>query len=81
MVLGSGKLVRSLLRDGLLDDLTLLVHPIILGGGRRLFEDRGDRKALEFVVSRTFGTGVVSLAYRPAGEGQEQGPAASRNET
>jgi dihydrofolate reductase len=68
-VLGSGELVRSLLRDGLLDELTLMVHPLILGGGRCLFEERGDRNALELVDSRTFGTGVVSLAYRPADEG------------
>jgi dihydrofolate reductase len=68
-VLGSGELVRSLLRGGLLDELTLMVHPVILGGGRRLFEERGDRKALELVDSRKYGTGVVSLAYRPADEG------------
>ncbi len=71
-VLGSGALVRSLLRAGLLDELRLMVHPVILGGGRRLFEEREDRKALELVDSRTFGTGVVSLAYRPEDEGQER---------
>ena len=68
-VLGSGALVRSLLRAGLLDELRLMVHPVILGGGRRLFEERGDRKALELVDSRTFATGVVYLTYRPADEG------------
>jgi dihydrofolate reductase len=71
-VLGSGELVRSLLRDGPLDELRLMVHPVILGSGRRLFEERGDRKVLELVDSRTFGTGVVSLAYRPEDEGQER---------
>jgi dihydrofolate reductase len=70
--LGCGALVRSLLRAGLLDELRLMVHPVILGGGRRLFEESGDRKALELVDSRTFGTGVVSLAYRPEDEGQER---------
>jgi dihydrofolate reductase len=80
-VLGSGELVRSLLRDGLLDELRFMVHPVILGSGRRLFEERGDRKALEFVDSRTFGTGVVSLAYRPGDEGQERGSATTRSET
>jgi dihydrofolate reductase len=65
-MLGSGTLVRSLLRDGLLDELTLMVHPVVLGSGKRLFEDRSDARALMLASSRTFSTGVVSLAYRPA---------------
>ena len=68
-ILGSGALVRSLLREGLLDELTLMVHPVILGGGKRLFEDGYDRRPLELIDSRTFGTGVVYLTYRPTGEG------------
>jgi dihydrofolate reductase len=63
-VLGSGKLVRSLLRHGLLDELRLMIHPVVLGGGKRLFEDEGDREALELVDSSTFGTGVLYLTYR-----------------
>jgi dihydrofolate reductase len=58
--------VRSLLRDGLLDELTLMVHPVVLGVGKRLFEDGGERRSLELVDSKTLGTGVVSLAYRPS---------------
>jgi len=65
-ILGSGTLVRSLLSDGLLDELTLMVHPVVLGSGKRLFEDRSDARALMLASSRTFSTGVVSLAYRPA---------------
>jgi dihydrofolate reductase len=65
-IVGSGTLVRSLLRDGLLDELTLMVPPIILGRGKRLFEEEGDQKALELVDSRTFSTGVLYLTYRPA---------------
>jgi dihydrofolate reductase len=68
-ILGSGGLVRSLLRDGLLDELRLMVHPVILGGGKRLFEDGDVHKALELTGSRTFGTGVVYLTYRPTDEG------------
>jgi dihydrofolate reductase len=64
-ILGSGALVRSLLRDGLLDELGPMVHPIVLGGGKRLFEDGDDRKGLGLIDSRTFGTSVVYLAYRP----------------
>jgi dihydrofolate reductase len=64
-ILGSGALVRSLLRGKLLDELRLMVHPIILGSGKRLFED--GRQALELVDSKTFGTGVLYLTYRPSG--------------
>ncbi len=64
---GSGTLVRSLLADDLLDELRLMVHPVVVGSGKRLFEDGSDQKALEFVDSKTFGTGVVYLTYRPAG--------------
>ncbi len=67
-ILGSGALVRSLLRDGLLDELRLMVYPVVLGGGKRLIEDGGDRKALELVDSKTFGTGVVYLTYQLAGQ-------------
>jgi dihydrofolate reductase len=67
-IIGSGELVRSLLSERLLDELRLMVHPLILGGGKRLFEDGGDRQALELVDSRRFGSGVLSLTYRPANE-------------
>jgi len=65
-IVGSGTLVRSLLADGLLDELGLMVHPIVVGSGKRLFEEGGDQKALELVDSKTFGTGVLYLTYRPA---------------
>jgi dihydrofolate reductase len=65
-ILGSGALVRSLLGEGLLEELSLMVHPLVLGSGKRLFEDGDDRRGLELIDSRTFGTGVVYLAYRPA---------------
>jgi dihydrofolate reductase len=67
-ITGSATLVRSLLRDGLLDELRLLVHPIVVGTGRRLFEDGSDRVALKLVEARTFSTGVLALTYEPAGE-------------
>jgi dihydrofolate reductase len=62
---GSGSLVRSLLNGGLIDELRLMVHPVVVGSGKRLFEEGGDRMALELVDSRTFSTGVVYLTYRP----------------
>ena len=67
-ILGSGVLVRSLLRDGLLNELKLMVHPIVLEGGKRLFDEGVDQKALELVDSKTFGTGVLYLTYRPVGQ-------------
>jgi dihydrofolate reductase len=64
-ITGSATLVRSLLQDDLLDELGLLVHPIVVGSGRRLFEDGGDQKELKLVDSRIFSTGVVYLTYQP----------------
>ena len=65
-IVGSGTLVRSLLRENLLDELNLMVHPIVLGRGKRLFEEGGAQKALELVDSKTFSTGVVNLTYQLA---------------
>jgi dihydrofolate reductase len=64
-ITGSATLVQSLLQDDLLDELGLLVHPIVVGSGKRLFEDGGDQKALKLVDSRVFSTGVVYLTYQP----------------
>ena len=66
VISGSGALVRSLLQYGLLDELKLMIHPVVVGGGKRLFEDFGEQKALELVDSKTFETGVLYLTYRPA---------------
>jgi dihydrofolate reductase len=65
-ITGSATLVRSLLRDGLIDELRLLVHPIIVGSGKRLFEDETERVPLKLVDSQTFSTGVLYLTYAPA---------------
>ena len=67
-IVGSGTLVRTLLRDGLLDELQLLVHPIVVGRGKRLFTDESGQKPLQLVDAKTFSTGVLSLTYRPAGQ-------------
>ena len=68
VISGSGALVRSLLRDGLIDELRLMVHPVLVGSGKRLFEEGEEQTALELVDSKTFATGVVYLIYRPASE-------------
>lgn len=77
-VFGSPTLVRSLLRDGLLDELGLLVHPIVVGGGMRLFADLSFGTALELVDSRTLGSGVLFLTYTPAGRGGHRQPSIRR---
>jgi dihydrofolate reductase len=63
---GSSSLVRSLLQYGLIDELRLMIHPVVVGRGKRLFEEGGEQIALELVDSKTFSTGVVYLTYRPA---------------
>lgn len=68
VISGSGALVRSLLRYGLLDELKLMIHPIVVGGGKRLFEEGEGQMKLELADSRTFSTGVLYLTYRPAGD-------------
>lgn len=59
---GSGTLVRSLLEQKLLDELHLLVHPVVLGSGQRLF-DGSTKVPLKLVSSETFSTGVLHLVY------------------
>jgi dihydrofolate reductase len=65
VVLGSGVLVQSLMRRNLIDEYQLLIHPIVLGSGRRLFSD-GVFAALRLVDSVTTITGVAIARYRPA---------------
>ena len=65
-ILGSGDLVRSLMASGLVDTWLLLIHPLVLGSGRRLFPDDGGLDRLELVDSVTTTTGVLIATYRPA---------------
>lgn len=62
---GSGTLVQSLLHLNLLDELRLIIHPIVVGSGRRLFSDSSQQQALKLLDSQTFSTGVVYLTYQP----------------
>jgi dihydrofolate reductase len=70
-ITGSTTLVQSLLQDDLLDELGLMIHPVVVGSGKRLFEEGGDLKALKLIDSKTFSTGLVSLTYQPAGKEAE----------
>ena len=62
---GHGLLAQTLLEHGLIDELRLSIHPVLVGGGRLLFRE-GQKKPLTFVSAKTFGTGVVVLTYEPA---------------
>jgi dihydrofolate reductase len=69
VVLGSGELTRSLMRRGLIDEFILLVHPLVLGQGRRLFPDEGPPATLRLVDSRGTTTGVVIATYATEEDG------------
>jgi dihydrofolate reductase len=68
VVFGSGVLVTSLMPRNLIDKFVLLIHPLVLGSGRRLFPDSGSNlSAFQLVDSATTGTGVIIATYQPAG--------------
>ena len=64
---GSGVLVRWLLDNDLVDELNLLIYPVVVGQGTRLFPDNGPDMALELVGSRTTPSGVTIQVYHPTG--------------
>jgi dihydrofolate reductase len=65
VILGSGDLVNSLMRRNLIDEYVLQIYPLILGSGRRLFNDSGPMAALRLIDSKTTTTGVVMATYQP----------------
>jgi dihydrofolate reductase len=67
---GSGTLVRWLLENDLVDEMTLLIVPVVLGQGTRLFPGTGPDMALDLVLSRADSKGVTVQVYRPAGRPQ-----------
>lgn len=64
---GSPSVVRDLLSAGLLDELSMMIHPVVRGAGARLFDGVAARHDLVLVDSRALGTGVLMVTYRPAG--------------
>jgi dihydrofolate reductase len=66
LMYGSPTLMRTLAAHDLVDEYKLWVHPIVLGGGKRLFADGFDKSLLELVDVKSLSTGVVILTYRPA---------------
>lgn len=68
VIYGHGPLGQTLLEHGLLDELHLAIHPLIVGGGALLFRE-GAKAPLKFVAAKTLRTGVVVLSYQPASRG------------
>lgn len=66
VIFGSGVLVQSLMRRGLIDEYVLQIHPVVLGNGRRLFPDGGPPANLSLVDAVTTGTGVIIVTYQAA---------------
>jgi dihydrofolate reductase len=67
---GSGALTRWLLENDLVDEMNLLIVPVVVGQGARLFPDSGPDMALDLVESRAFPKGITLQVYRPAGRPQ-----------
>jgi dihydrofolate reductase len=65
VIFGSGELVRTLYERDLIDEYRLMIFPIVLGSGKRLFSGGDEKKVLKLVESRTLGSGVVLLTYQP----------------
>jgi dihydrofolate reductase len=74
LIFGSGVLVQSLMRHQLIDAYVLLIHPLILGSGRRLFPDGGVPASLQLVDSKTTSNGVIIATYHPAFTNVAPGP-------
>jgi dihydrofolate reductase len=66
LIFGSGELVHTLTQQDLIDEYRLMVFPVVLGSGKRLFREGSGQKVLKLVETRTFSSGVVVLTYQPA---------------
>ena len=64
-VIGSGELVQTLIRNELVDEYRLMIHPIVLGNGKRLFREGGTPARMRLVDSKTTTAGVLILTYEP----------------
>lgn len=69
LVFGSADLVNSLMQHDLIDEYRLMIFPVVVGSGKRLFGE-GDTKTLKLVETKTFNSGAVVLTHEPAGNGE-----------
>ena len=65
VIMGSGELIQTLMRHDLIDEYMLVIHPRVLGTGRRLFPDGGTPASLALVSARATSTGALIAVYRP----------------
>ncbi|MBZ9997583.1 dihydrofolate reductase family protein [Mesorhizobium sp. BH1-1-4] len=68
LIQGSGNLIQTLLANGLIDEIRLMIFPLLLGKGKRLFDDAAMPAAFKLVKSQTSSTGVIMATYERAGE-------------
>jgi dihydrofolate reductase len=66
LLAGSGQLLNALMQQNLIDLYRFMIHPIVLGKGKRLFAQEVDPRTLDLAETKTFGSGIVILEYRPA---------------
>ena len=72
LVIGSGNLVQTLMKHELVDEYRLMVHPIVLGSGMRLFKEGSPKTALKLINNKTTTTGIMILTYQPEGKRNSQ---------
>ncbi len=65
LIFGSGELVHTLAQHDLIDEYRLMLHPVVLGGGKRLFREGDAMMALKLVDTKAFSSGIVVLSYEP----------------
>lgn len=65
VVLGSPQLARTLIEHDLIDELRLMVYPVVVGAGARLFGETSDKKPMRLVDTQTVGDGIAILTYEP----------------
>jgi dihydrofolate reductase len=70
LVYASGQLVRTLMEHDLVDELRLMVYPVVLGAGDRLFGEMSDKRPMRLVETRTVGDGLAYLSYRAVRDAQ-----------
>src|SRR5579859_153593 len=72
LVAGSGELIHTLMQHDLIDEYRLMVHPVVLGSGKRLFSEGSDKTVLKLVDTKLFSSGIVVLYYQPAAKSDEK---------
>ena len=77
VVLGSPQLARTLIEHDLVDELRLMIYPVVLGAGARLFGETSDKKPMRLVDTQTVGDGIAILSYEPVRDAEPASDGAS----